>query len=124
VSVVQRVLSELTAWCMRTASPGSLMDFAREQVRLTQEGEALLGSVGWALLRTYGRVMSGTHSGRYVSALPCAEVRVLLQALQHGVGIPVHLMHRHRSGCHESSWLSLVEGRLLMHFPERTEPAE
>lgn len=100
------------------------MDFARERHRLTQDAEALLGPTGWTLLRTYGRLMSGSFSGQYVSGLPDSEVRALLKALERGERIPVHLMHLHRSGCYESSRLSLTEGRLMMHFPDRTERAD
>ena len=124
MSPVVRVLSKLKELFARAAFPGSAMAVARDLERLTQEGEALLGPTGWALLRRYGRLMSGTYSGQYVSALPGAEVRALLEALQRGDRIPVHLLHRHRSGCYESSWLSLDEGRLLIHYPNRTEPAE
>jgi hypothetical protein len=118
------MLSHLKKILSRWDSPGSFMDFAREWRRLTHEGEALLGASGWALLRGYGRLMSGPYSGQYVSALPHAEVRALLHELHRGEQIPVHLMHRHRSGLYESSSLSLAEGRLLMHYPDRTEPAE
>lgn len=100
------------------------MDFARERHRLTHDAEALLGPTGWALLRTYGRLMSGRFCGQYVSGLPDAEVRALLKALQHGEEIPVHLMHRHRSGCYESSRLSLAQGRLMMHYRDRIEGAD
>lgn len=117
------MLSKLKKLVPHRASPCSLMDFARERQRLTEEGEALLGHSGWSLLRTYGRMMSGSYSGQYVSGLPSAEVRALLHALQRGQRIPVHLMHRHRSGCYEASWLSLCEGRLMMHYTDRTEPA-
>jgi hypothetical protein len=108
----------------RAARPGTLMDVARQWHRLSQEGEALLGASGWSLLRRYGKLMAGAYSGHYVSALPSAEVRGLLQALQCGERVPVHLMHRHRSGHYESSCLSFVEGRLLMHYCDRTEAAE
>jgi hypothetical protein len=108
----------------RAASPGTLMDAAREWHSLAQEGEALLGPTGWSLLRGYGKLMTGTYSGLYVSALPSSEVRAMLRTLQRGGRIPVHLMHRHRSGCYESSSLSLTEGRLLMHYSDRTETAE
>lgn len=124
MSPLVRVLSKLKELSTRTAFPGSAMAVVRDLERLTREGEAILGPAGWALLRRYGRVMSGTYSGRYVSALPPAHVRALLEALQRGDRIPVHLMHRHRSGCYESSWLSLAGRRLLMHYPDRTEPAE
>jgi hypothetical protein len=124
MSLLERVLSQLKGLCTRAAFPGSAMAVARDWERLTQEGEALLGPIGWTLLRRYGRLMSGTYSGHYVGALPDANVRALLEMLRRGGRIPVHLMHRHRSGCYESSWLSLAEGRLWMHYPDRTEPAE
>jgi hypothetical protein len=100
------------------------MDFAREWHRLSQEAEALMGARGWSLLRRYGRLMTGPYSGQYVSGLPTEEVRALFQALKRGERVPVHLMHRHRSGHYESSCLSLVDGRLLMHFSDRAEGAE
>lgn len=79
-----RVLSKLKELCTRAAFPGSAMAVARDLERLTQAGEALLGRTGWALLRRYGRLMSGPYSGQYVSALPDAEVRALLQAAAWG----------------------------------------
>lgn len=87
------------------------------------EAEELLGARGWSLLRRYGKLMSGPRSGSYVSGLPISEARKLLGALQRGERIPVHLMHRHRSGHYESSELSLTNGRLLMRYPDRSEPA-
>ncbi len=118
------VLSKLSALWNRSAPADSLLDFARERHRLAQDAEALLGPHGWTLLRTYGRLMSGRFSGQYVSALPDAEVRALLTALQRGEKIPVHLMHRHRSGCYESSRLSLAEGGLMMNYLDRIESAD
>lgn len=100
------------------------LEAAREWHQLRLDGERLLGVTGWRLFRGYGRLMSGPHSGSYVSSLPCDEVRRLLVAMQRGERIPVHLMHRHRSGTYDSSALSLVNGRLVMHFAERTESAE
>lgn len=79
---------------------------------------------GWALFRSYGRVMLGPYSGRYVSGLPAEEVHRLLTALKHGQRIPVHLMHRHRSGNYEASELSLSDGFLLMHYSGHDERAE
>lgn len=119
-----RVLFRLKKLLARAGWADSEMHAAREWHSLAQEGEALLGTTGWALLKGYGRLMSGTYSGQYVSGLPVSEVRALLQALQRGEPVPVHLMHRHRSGCYESSWLLLAGGRLLMRYPDRTEPAE
>lgn len=118
------LVSKLRELRTRASSAEALMDAAREWDGLRQEGEALLGREGWALLRQYGRVMSGANSGQYVSALPAAEVRDLLSALQRGEQVPVHLMHRHRSVLYAPSELSLSGGRLLMHYPDRTEPAE
>lgn len=118
------LVSKLKELCNRARSRVSLRAAVHEWHRLAHEGEAVLGPTGWVLLRRYGRMMSGTFSGQYVSGLPAAEVRALLEALQRGERIPVHLMHRHRSGCYESSSLSLVHGRLLMHYSDRTEPAE
>jgi hypothetical protein len=100
------------------------MEAAREGHQLGQEGERLLGLIGWRLFRGNGRLMSGRHSGSYVSALPCAEVRRLLIALLQGERVPVHLMHRHRSGNYESSVLSLTAGRLVMHYADCSESAE
>jgi hypothetical protein len=100
------------------------LEAAREWHRLGLEAEELLGIHGWSLLRSYGRLMSGPYSGSYVSGLPFGEVRKLLLALQRGERIDVHLMHRHRSGRYESSELSLTDGRLLMHYVDRTEPAD
>lgn len=96
---------------------------AREWHRLGEEGEAVLGTGGWSLFRSFGRIMSGAYSGRYVSALPREEVLALLEALRRGERIPIHLMHRHRTGHYEASCLSLDEGRLMMHYADRSEPA-
>jgi hypothetical protein len=117
-------LASLQARLRRTAAAPTLMDVVLEWHQLSQEGQALLGETGWTLLRAYGRVMSGKFTGQYVSGLPVDEVRSLLRALQRGQRVPVHLMHRHRSGNYESSSLSLSDGRLLMHYGSRTEPAE
>lgn len=110
----------------RTASdPTNVpLQAALEWHRLGQEGEELLGATGWPLFRSYGRMMSGPYSGSYVSGLPVDEVRSLLSALKRGQRIPVHMMHRHRSGNYEASELSLTDGRLVMHFAERSELAE
>lgn len=79
-----RLLFRLKELFARTASADALMEAAREWNTLKREGEALLGPTGWTLLRRYGRLMSGTYSGQYVSALPASQVRALLQALQRG----------------------------------------
>jgi len=107
-----------------TSKPDGLLEVAREWHLLKQEGEALLGPAGWRLLRGYGKLTEGPYAGQYVSALSVEEIRALLKALQGGARIPVHLMHRHRSGYSETSGLSLHDGRLLMHYADRTEGAE
>lgn len=104
--------------------PNASLKAAREWYCLGVEAEELLGARGWSLLRSYGRVMSGLYCGRYVSGLPVTEARNLLLALQRGERVPVHLMHRHRSGNYESSALSLTNGRLVMHYPDRCELAD
>jgi DNA polymerase III epsilon subunit-like protein len=114
----QLVLSRMTN------QAGAVLQAAREWHTLGEEGERLLGPRGWALFRSYGRMMSGPHSGSYVSALPVDDIRRLLTALAAGERIPVHLMHRHRGGNYESSRLSLTAGHLVMHYPDRSEPAE
>jgi hypothetical protein len=67
--------------------------------------------------------MSGPHSGSYVSGLPLVEAREVVDALAKGAQVPVHLMHRHKSGCYESSELKLVNGGLVMVFADREELA-
>jgi hypothetical protein len=109
---------------IRSVRTNPTLEAAREWHKLGVEGEELLGAKGWSLLRSYGRLMSGPYSESYVSALPFREVRQLLLALRRGERIPVHLMHRHRSGHYESSELSLSEGVLMMHYPDRNEVAE
>ena len=107
----------------RSSPPDPTLEVAREWHRLGLEAEELLGMRGWSLLRGYGKLMSGPYSGSYVSGIPFSEARKLLGALRRGERIPVHLMHRHRSGKYESSELSLTDGRLVMHYPDRNEPA-
>jgi hypothetical protein len=117
---LSRLIAKLVTRCGR-GSPE--LEAAREWHRLGEEGEAVLGTGGWSLFRSFGRIMSGAYSGRYVSALPREEVLALLEALRRGERIPIHLMHRHRTGHYEASCLSLDEGRLMMHYVDRSEPA-
>ena len=90
---------------------------------LHRHGERVLGERSWFLFSTYGRMMSGPHSGQYVSGLPDIEVRALIDALVTGHGVDIHLMHRHKSGNYESSRLHIVSGALVMTFPDREELA-
>ena len=84
---------------------------------------AALGHRNWRRICSHGRVMSGPHSGQYVSGIPVPAAQALIQALLRGEAIPVHLMHRRRSGNYETSRLRLVNGQLLMVFSDRTELA-
>lgn len=91
----------------------------RELQQLWQHGERVLGERGWFLFKCYGKMMSGPHSGRYVSALPPSDVHALLDALAAQQRIPVHLMHRHRPGDHPGSYTRLgTDGRLIMGFDD------
>jgi hypothetical protein len=91
------------------------------RLELHRHGERVLGERSWFLFSTYGRVMSGPHSGQYVSGLPDFDVRALLDALVAGYAVDVHLMHRHKSGNYESSLVHIVAGALVMTFPDREE---
>lgn len=121
-------LAVLLGWlAMRTVQPefnrALLRDQLLECVELARDGTSVLGERGWMLFSQYGRVMNGPHQGLYVSGIPTVDARVLLAQLASGNRIPVHLMHRHRSGHYESSSLRLRGGDLVMQFPEREELA-
>lgn len=81
--------------------------------------ELLLGARAWGLLMSYGKLMDGPHAGSYVSGIPLDEQLELVQRLVKGDTLPVHLMHRHRSGCYEVSWLRWSNGSLVMVFKDR-----
>lgn len=83
----------------------------------------LLGTRNWKLVSSFGRVMSGPHSGLYVSGIPTTVAKAFIDALVRGEEISVHLMHRHVSGNYESSRLRFDGDRLWMHFADRTELA-
>lgn len=102
----------------------SLNEAIRTAVALSEFAEAHIGKHNWDLFRSYGKLMSGLHSGRYVSGIPFNLARQLVQALVRGEEVQVHLMHRHRSGNYEISRTRLVAGRLEMVFKDRVEPAE
>jgi hypothetical protein len=93
----------------------------RERRNLDKYAERVLGANGWALLKGYGRVTSGPHSGCYVSALDLSAATAIVQELAEGNEASIHLMHRHVSGSVESSRLLLSGGRLIMRFRERDE---
>ena len=95
----------------------------RAWLGLYQTAKVVLGDRNWRLMHSYGRVMSGPHSGLYVSGIPMLAVQAFIDALLCGQEIPVHLMHRHVSGNYESSRLSFDGRRLWMRFNDRTELA-
>lgn len=82
-----------------------------------------LGERNWSLLQSFGRLMTGRYSGLYVSGIPPQEALSIVEALTRGETVPVHLMHRHRSGDCESSNLRLVGKRFVMSFADRDELA-
>lgn len=94
-----------------------------EYVDLCRYAEGVLGERGWRLLCSYGRVMDGPYSGRYVSAIPMPMAKAYVDALARGEDIEVHLMHRHVSGLHEASRTRFERARLWMLFGDRTELA-
>jgi hypothetical protein len=94
-----------------------------EDLAVRAYADEVLGKRQAHLLRRYGRVMSGPCSGSYVSGIAPSAARAYIEAMARGEEIPVHLMHRHRSGTYESSSLQMVDGRLIMKFDDRTELA-
>jgi len=82
---------------------------------------ATLGEHNWFLLQTYGRIMQGPSGGLYVGGISMDEALSLVHALARGESVPVHLMHRHRSGSNLSSTLRFIRGRLVMSFPDHDE---
>jgi len=97
-------------------------DFARLAV-LRQEAERLIGPHAWFLFSSYGKLMDGPNAGSYVSGLDLEEQLELVRCLASGQTLPVHLMHRHRSGDYEVSFLRSMQGRLIMVFADREVPA-
>ena len=107
------------AWFFRAAERRAL----RADLRVRAHAKTVLGVQQAQLLWAYGRIMSGPHNGRYVSGLPPAAARALVDALTHGREVDVHLMHRHRSGVYESSTLRWAAGKFVMRFADREEVA-
>ena len=95
----------------------------RAWVDMYRSAGVALGTRNRTLVFSYGRVMSGPHGGRYVSGIPASAVLAFIDALLRGEEIPVHLMHRHVSGQHESSRLKFDGECLWMQFADRTELA-
>ena len=93
-------------------------------IEVRREVEGLIGARAWALLCSYGRLMDGPHTGLYVSGVPYAVQLDIVKRLVRGETVPVHLMHRHVSGNHESSCLRWSQGGgFVMVFSDREEKA-
>jgi hypothetical protein len=95
----------------------------RDYLTLHSRGSMLLGPRQWRLLFGLGRVIKGSYSGVYVSALPISVVHGHLDALYAGEAIPVHLMHREHPENSELSTLVVCNGALSMRFENRLERA-
>lgn len=117
-------VSDAVERCSRQVpSTEVLMRAAQAHLALADFGERALGKRAWTLLRSYGRVMTGPNVGRYVNALSITEIRGIVGALVAGKEVHIHLMHKHVSGCYESSRLRLVDGQLVMVYRNREEVA-
>lgn len=88
-------------------------------IEIRREAELVLGERGWFLLSVYGRLMSGPHSGRYVSGVPYSLQHEIVRRLAAGETLPIHLMHNHRSGHYEASALRWSRGQLVMVYGDR-----
>jgi hypothetical protein len=95
----------------------------RELIEVRRIAEGLIGEQAWSLLSSYGKFMDGPYSGSYVGGVPVAAQRALVDRLARGETVPVHLVHRHRSGCYESSSLRWSQGALVMVYLDREVPA-
>ena len=94
-----------------------------EHLVLYRYADKVLGPKAHRLLVRYGRVMSGPYGGLYVSGIPTAVAKELIERLVNGDEIGVHLMHRHVSGNYESSRTRYDGSRLWMLFTDRSELA-
>ena len=91
----------------------------RLRLEVHRKAEYLIGSRSWFLLSCYGKLMDGPHAGSYVSGISFEEQLELLHRLVRGETVPVHLMHRHKSGHYEASSLRWSRGDLWMVFCDR-----
>lgn len=88
---------------------------------LRRYADRRLGEHVWFLLCCYSRMTSAPFVGTYVSGLTTEVARGIVDTLARGERVPVHLMHRHVSGNHQSSALQLRHGVLVMIFDDREE---
>jgi hypothetical protein len=92
-------------------------------IEVRREAESVIGERAWLLLTCYGKLMAGPRSGSYVGALAGEEQLKLVRRLQSGETVPVHLMHRHRSGDYRASSLRWTPSGLVMVYSDREVPA-
>lgn len=95
----------------------------KQRLELRRKADSLLGARAWFLVSCYGKVRGGPAAGSYVSSLPTPVQLDLVRQLSRGVKVPVHLMHRHKSGEYEQSDLRWAQGDLFMVFNDREELA-
>lgn len=99
-------------------------NYLLRRIEVGLEVGGLIGKQAWSLLSSYGRIVNGTYSGSYVSGVPFAEQLNIARRLVRGETVPVHLMHRHRSGDSGLSWLRWSQtGGLVMVFSDREKKA-
>ena len=124
--VVERaraIWASLSARLQRVAGNASAGSSLLRYIEVRREGQRAIGERAWLLLTCYGKLMEGPNLGRYVSALEGEEQLRLLRRLQSGDTVPVHLMHRHRSGDYRASSLRWTPSGLVMVFSDREVPA-
>lgn len=94
------------------------------RVELQAHASKVLGKSAWTLLHRYGRLTDGLSSGSYLSGIDASAARAIVEALDAGQAVDVHLMHRHVSGSSELSSLLFRKGRLMMLLKDRSEFAD
>ena len=94
-------------------------NFFSQRLMVRQLAERLIGEDAWYLLVCYGKFMDGPYAGSYVGGVPVAVQCALVERLARGETVPVHLMHRQRSGSYESSSLRWSGSTLVMVFDDR-----
>lgn len=95
----------------------------RRYIEVRQQAEQLIGARAWALVSSFGKLMDGPQAGLYVSGIAFDEQLAVVRRLACGETVPVHLMHKHKSGNYQASALRLSSSGLVMVFADREELA-
>jgi hypothetical protein len=95
----------------------------KQRIEVHRKAERLIGTRAWLLVSCYGKLTEGPNAGSYVSGLPMCLQLDLIRQLSERATVPVHLMHRHKSGEYERSSLRWSRGDLFMVFNDREELA-